>query len=152
MEIRVAKRIQEDYVAPKSKTFGGAGQRLGGVVPGDSDNSGGSTSMPGSFPAGRTAAREPSEAQKPSFISKFEVDQSQPMTSIQIRLADGTRYVLIRQTDFGKLTFMGGGLSFRIVARMNLIHTVGDIRNFINAYASFRPNLWFIFRVFNLAV
>ncbi|CAM8948610.1 unnamed protein product [Rhodiola kirilowii] len=39
------------------------------------------------------------------------IDQNAPMTSIQIRLADGTR----------------------MVSRFNYYHTVGDIRNFINA-------------------
>jgi UBX domain-containing protein 1 len=112
VDVRVAKRTQEDYVPPKgTRTFGGAGQRLGGIVPGDS-SSGGSVSMPGSFPSGSSATpRAFREAAKPSFGTKFEVDQSQPTTSIQIRLADGTR----------------------MVARMNLTHTVGDIRNFINA-------------------
>lgn len=98
VNIRVVKRLQEDYVAPKSRTFGGTGQRLGGIVPGDSNRSGGSASMPGAFPAGRTAPEASSEVPKTSFLAKFEVDQSQPMTSIQIRLADGTRYVFIHQT------------------------------------------------------
>jgi len=109
VELRVGKRVQEDYVPPATK-FGGSGHRLGGIVPGDS--SGGSVSMPGSFPsASSSSPRASSEAVKTSFSTKFEVDQSQPTTSIQIRLADGTR----------------------MVARLNLTHTVGDIRNFINA-------------------
>jgi len=111
VELRVAKRTQDDYTPPKgTKTFGGTGHRLGGIVPSGSSSSG-SVSMPGSFPSGSRSIRASSEAVKPSFATKFEVDQSQPTTSIQIRLADGTR----------------------MVARMNLTHTVGDIRNFINA-------------------
>jgi UBX domain-containing protein 1 len=43
--------------------------------------------------------------------TRFAVDQTKPTTSVQVRLADGTR----------------------MVARMNLTHTVGDLRNFINA-------------------
>jgi len=113
VELRVAKRTQDDYTPPKgAKSFGGSGHRLGGIVPGDSTGGGGPGSMPGSFPSTSTfTSRAPSEAVKPSFATKFEVDQSQPTTSIQIRLADGTR----------------------MVARMNLTHTVGDIRNFIDA-------------------
>ena len=78
--------------------------------------------MPGTFPssgtirASATPLAEPS-AERPSLTTRFEVDQSQPTTSVQIRLADGTR----------------------LVCRMNLTHTVGDIRNFINAYVL----LWF---------
>ncbi|CAA7269410.1 unnamed protein product [Cyclocybe aegerita] len=111
VELRVTKRTEEDYVPPKgSKVFSGTGNRLGGVVP---DFSAQSSSMPGEFPP--TSAAAPPAPHAPvnteSITTKFEVDQSQPTTSIQIRLADGTR----------------------MVARMNLTHTVGDIRNFINA-------------------
>lgn len=42
----------------------------------------------------------------------FEVDQTQPTTNVQIRFADGSK----------------------MVAKMNLTHTVGDIRGIINAY------------------
>jgi hypothetical protein len=42
---------------------------------------------------------------------KFEVDEGAPSTSVQVRLADGTR----------------------LVTRMNLSHTVGDIRSFVDA-------------------
>ncbi|KAF9530102.1 ubiquitin-related domain-containing protein [Crepidotus variabilis] len=111
VDLHVDKRTHEDYVPPKGvKTFSGSGQRLGGVVPGVESSSG----MPGSFPASSSsasAAPSSSDADKPSFATKFEVDQTAPTTSIQIRLADGTR----------------------MVARMNLTHTVGDIRSFINA-------------------
>jgi len=92
VELRVAKRTQEDYVPPKgTKKFGGTGNRLGGIVPGSS-SSGGPVSMPGSFPSGSSSIRASSESDKPSFATKFEVDQNQPTTSIQIRLADGTRW------------------------------------------------------------
>ena len=49
--------------------------------------------MPGSFPSATNSAgaSPPSQGSKPSFSTKFEVDQSQPTTSLQIRLADGTR-------------------------------------------------------------
>ncbi|XP_020226949.1 plant UBX domain-containing protein 4 [Cajanus cajan] len=47
----------------------------------------------------------------PSFSADLVVDQSLPTTSIQLRLADGTR----------------------LVSQFNYYHTVGDIRAFINA-------------------
>ncbi|KAF9478749.1 SEP-domain-containing protein [Pholiota conissans] len=119
VELRVTKRTEEDYVPPKgTKTFGGSGHRLGAVVPepysGAGGSSGFSSHMPGEFPSGSGVSIpiiETGRPEKPAITPKFEVDQTQPMTSIQIRLADGTR----------------------MVARMNLTHTVGDIRNFINA-------------------
>lgn len=96
VELRVAKRVNEDYEPPKGiKTFGGTGHRLGGVLP-NVESHGSSSSVPGSFPSGGNTPqlKSPSSGDvKASFSTKFEVDQSQPMTSIQIRLADGTRYV-----------------------------------------------------------
>ncbi|KIK65138.1 hypothetical protein GYMLUDRAFT_71027 [Collybiopsis luxurians FD-317 M1] len=111
VELRVAKRTNEDYVPPKRGAFHGAGHRLGAPVPDTAGRSSGSSSqtMPGSFtdtPSTSTTRAEPS-----SVTAKFEVDQSKPMTSVQVRLADGTR----------------------MVCRMNLTHTVLDLRNFINA-------------------
>ena len=70
--------------------------------------------MPGAFPSGSSSHSAQGSSSSPTTshsTSKFEVDQTKPTTSVQIRLADGTR----------------------IVCRMNLTHTVGDIRNFINA-------------------
>ncbi|KJA16623.1 hypothetical protein HYPSUDRAFT_193049 [Hypholoma sublateritium FD-334 SS-4] len=111
VELRVTKRINEDYVPPVgTKTFGGSGHRLGAVVP-EVFNSSSNEAMPGSFPTGSIPIAQSSAPEKAEIKAKFEVDQTLPTTSIQIRLADGTR----------------------IVARMNLTHTVGDIRNFINA-------------------
>jgi UBX domain-containing protein 1 len=117
VELRVAKRITEDYVPPQgTKVFSGSGHRLGAVVPDFSSNAETSNiSMPGTFPvSGATSSRsaaQPSNIGGPSISTRFEVDQSLPTTSVQIRLADGTR----------------------MVCRMNLTHTVLDIRNFINA-------------------
>jgi UBX domain-containing protein 1 len=117
VELRVAKRITEDYVPPKGlKVFTGSGHRLGAVVPDITSNvetSG--TSMPGAFPvSGATLTRstvQSSPIDRDHTLTRFEVDQSLPTTSVQIRLADGTK----------------------MVCRMNLTHTVLDIRNFINA-------------------
>ena len=117
VELRVAKRITEDYVPPQgTKVFSGSGHRLGAVVPDLSSNAGtSSASMPGTFPVSvSTSTRstaQSSNIDRNSISTRFEVDQSLPTTSIQIRLADGTR----------------------MICRMNLTHTVLDIRNFINA-------------------
>ncbi|KAJ3830511.1 hypothetical protein F5880DRAFT_1515122 [Lentinula raphanica] len=111
VELRVAKRVNEEFVPPKANAFSGSGHRLGAPVPEFAGASvGGGSAMPGSFidtPSGPSSGRtEPT-----SVNTKYEVDQSKPMTSVQIRLADGTR----------------------MVCRMNLTHTVLDLRNFINA-------------------
>jgi hypothetical protein len=50
------------------------------------------------------------------------VDPSKPTTNVQIRLGDGTRWV----KDSFKLTS-------RIVAKVNLTHRVGDLKNFVAA-------------------
>ncbi|KAF9265051.1 SEP-domain-containing protein [Marasmius fiardii PR-910] len=116
VELRVQKRTNEDYVPPKRGAFHGSGNRLGAPVPelGRSGNSGrsSSTSIPGSFPASSASETPGSSATARTSISTvFEVDQTKPTTSVQVRLADGTR----------------------MVCRMNLTHTVLDLRNFINA-------------------
>ncbi|KAI0740075.1 hypothetical protein C8Q76DRAFT_706640 [Earliella scabrosa] len=112
VELRVVKRLADDYVPPKRKAFSGQGQRLGSPVPGASSSSTEQTTLPGSFPTGTPGGSSlPTQRSADDFGTRFEVDQTKPTTSVQIRLADGTR----------------------MVARMNLTHTVGDIRNFINA-------------------
>ncbi|KAF5361436.1 hypothetical protein D9758_006167 [Tetrapyrgos nigripes] len=113
VELRVAQRTSEDWT-PSSTPFSGTGHRLGAPVPEISSGSGTSSNMPGSFPSGSTAGSNetgPSTGERPSMNTLFAVDQTQPTTSVQIRLADGTR----------------------MVCRMNLTHTVLDLRNFINA-------------------
>jgi UBX domain-containing protein 1 len=119
VELRVEKRLSEAYVPTKhsagsSRAFSGEGMRLGAVVPDLAPSSAGSSArgMPGGFPS--DAAPSPGDgagAERTGISTRFEVDQTLPTTSVQIRLADGTR----------------------IVCRMNLTHTVQDIRNFINA-------------------
>jgi UBX domain-containing protein 1 len=118
VELRVARRLDENYVPPAAApaaAFSGSGHRLGGVVPdilgtGHTDPT---TAMPGALGTGPAGANNagPSGSTAAAANPRFEVDQSQPTTSVQIRLADGTR----------------------LVCRMNLTHKVGDIRNFINA-------------------
>lgn len=121
VELRVNRRTDQEYVPPRYKAFSGQGNRLGSPVPGEPSAGPPSSIMPGTFPASGTllaasSAPAPSSttggAERESMTTRFEVDQSLPATSVQIRLADGTR----------------------LVCRMNLTHTVGDIRNFINAY------------------
>ncbi|CCO28767.1 UBX domain-containing protein 1 OS=Emericella nidulans (strain FGSC A4 / ATCC 38163 / CBS 112,46 / NRRL 194 / M139) GN=ubx1 PE=3 SV=1 [Rhizoctonia solani AG-1 IB] len=106
VELRVAQRTKEEYQPPPPKPatpFSGSGNRLGAPTTSaePSGSGSGSTSMPGTF----------SNAEPEAVRTRFEVDNSLPTTSIQVRLADGTR----------------------LTCRMNLTHTVGDIRNFINA-------------------
>jgi UBX domain-containing protein 1 len=87
VELRVARRINEDYVPPATgptQVFAGTGNRLGAPVP---PISGTDQQMPGRF----DERGGPSEPQR--LTTRFEVDQSQPTTSIQLRLADGTRHV-----------------------------------------------------------
>ncbi|EPQ53112.1 SEP-domain-containing protein [Gloeophyllum trabeum ATCC 11539] len=122
VELRVARRINEDYQPPPKRPgvpFTGSGHRLGSPIPSLVPLAEGSSTsnMPGGFPAasGSTAASGSAAAgpdrEPQSIQTRFEVDQTKPTTSVLIRLADGTR----------------------LVARMNLTHTVKDIRNFINA-------------------
>ncbi|KAI9209461.1 uncharacterized protein BJ171DRAFT_487088 [Polychytrium aggregatum] len=103
VELRVAERRSENYAPPPKKptqAFSGAGQRLGGV----SSSASGEGFLPGGFPSGSASAT--AAAAGPDLV----VDNTQPVTSIQLRLADGTR----------------------LVSKFNHTHTVGDIRAFIN--------------------
>ncbi|KAG8925699.1 hypothetical protein FRC02_009470 [Tulasnella sp. 418] len=113
VELRVSRRINEDYVPPPKKfhAFEGSGNRLGSPLP-TGANVSTTSSIPGAFPS--SSATPPAQANPPA--AAFEVDTNKPTTNIQIRLADGTR----------------------LRSRMNLTHTVGDIRAFIN---SSRPDL-----------
>ncbi|KAJ7076643.1 SEP-domain-containing protein [Mycena belliarum] len=97
VDVQVTKRTDDDYVPPKPRPFQGSGNRLGAPVP-------------AARPATQAAASS-STAERANITTRFEVDQSLPTTSVQVRLADGTR----------------------MVCRMNLTHTVLDLRNFISA-------------------
>lgn len=86
VDLQVQKRMQEEYVQqkPAAKPFGGEGNRLGAPTP--------SLSSTGSTPAASSAGR----AQDPDAFmaqTKFELDQTQPITSIQIRTGTGDRSV-----------------------------------------------------------
>lgn len=78
--------------------FQGVGRTLGGFAPTES------------------VAPEPAAAvsSAPAVVAPVIVDDSRPTTSVQLRLADGSR----------------------TVARFNTDHTVGDIRAFINNHAA----------------
>jgi hypothetical protein len=91
VELRVEKKTSEDYTPPAGvRAFVGTGQRLGAPVP-TFTSEGTSSAMPGGFPAAASGG----STERESVATKFEVDQSQPTTSIQIRLADGTRSVVV---------------------------------------------------------
>jgi len=101
--MRVQKRLTENYIPPPkapSKPFGGTGNRLGSPLP--------PSMAPSAPPPAQTSnlANAQTSAQ-PSMI--FEVDNSLPVTSVQIRLSDGSR----------------------MVTRLNHTHTIGDIRRHI---------------------
>eukprot|EP00898_Chlorokybus_atmophyticus_P006761 jgi/Chlat1/7086/Chrsp57S06786 len=98
-------RRMEDYVPPpepKYRAFAGTARTLAG----SSDSTQQVTELPPPPPSSNapTPQRAPSSA-----LHDFKVDDSKPVTTLQLRLHDGTR----------------------MVARFNHTHTVGDIRRFI---------------------
>ncbi|KAI8826751.1 uncharacterized protein EV422DRAFT_562805 [Fimicolochytrium jonesii] len=110
VEVKVTKNLEQDYVPPAKKpmaAFSGTGNRLGGIVSGG-DNI--EASIPGAFP-GASSASSGGVSRPAAPVSTFKVDDSQPVTSLQIRLADGTR----------------------LVTKANHTHTIGDIRGFVNS-------------------
>ncbi|ORX38962.1 ubiquitin-related domain-containing protein [Kockovaella imperatae] len=106
LRVEVANRQNTPYQAPPKKpmqAFSGGGQRLGSPAP--EVVSGATTpNVPGGLGSGATSN---SSTQAPSF----SLDSSKPTTSVQVRLADGTR----------------------LVAKVNLTHTVADLRSFVAA-------------------
>ncbi|KAG8962975.1 hypothetical protein FRC00_008247 [Tulasnella sp. 408] len=91
VELRVSRRLNEDYVPPPKRfnAFEGQGNRLGSALPVGATPSASSQQPPGAFPSGGNASGAGQE--RSSLTTKFEVDMSAPTTSVQIRLADGTR-------------------------------------------------------------
>ncbi|KAI7903254.1 uncharacterized protein BX663DRAFT_507992 [Cokeromyces recurvatus] len=110
VEVRVVKRQDEDYTPPPKappKPFQGAGNRLGSPVAYSAPSP-----APGAFPTTTATTTTNSNAAAPT------VNESQPTTSIQIRLGDGSK----------------------LVAKLNHTHTIGDIRQFIEAnHSASRP-------------
>jgi UBX domain-containing protein 1 len=99
VELRIEKRINEKYKPPPPepmKAFGGSGNRLGSPAP--------------TFTPTTTTTTTNVGESKPAPASEVKLDESQPITQIQLRLGDGSR----------------------LVGRFNHTHTVADIRGFIN--------------------
>ncbi|KAJ3336393.1 hypothetical protein HDU93_002918 [Gonapodya sp. JEL0774] len=109
VEVRVQHKLEEDYKAPPKvlKPFQGSGRTLGSIVPEPEATSSGS--MPGAFPS--SSSSSPVPVNPISGPPVLAVDESQPTTSVQIRLADGTR----------------------LVAKFNHTHTIGDLRRFVRS-------------------
>ncbi|KAJ3297230.1 hypothetical protein HDU79_004354 [Rhizoclosmatium sp. JEL0117] len=92
--------------------FTGTGHRLGGESDPAPAASSSSSSMPGGFPSSSSSSSTYSTGTAPApSAPALAIDSTQPVTTLQIRLADGTR----------------------MVAKLNHSHTVGDVRRFINA-------------------
>ena len=90
VELRVARRITEAYQPPPPRPagpFAGSGNRLGSPAPAVAPAAP-TPPIPGAFPA----SNDPTAAATAAAIRPmFEVDASLPTTSIQVRLADGSR-------------------------------------------------------------
>jgi UBX domain-containing protein 1 len=99
VEVKVAHRMEETYQSQpkKLKAFAGSGNRLGGM-----SLSASPSSIPGAFPSSSSVPPTP----------QIQLDSTQPVTSIQVRLGDGTR----------------------LVVKFNHTHTIGDLRQFVHAY------------------
>jgi UBX domain-containing protein 1 len=95
------KQHEGNYVKPKQKykPFSGQGNRLGSPTPGD-----GLTSAP-------TPASPPTAAAVSNEPPTVEIDELQPIISLQIRLGNGTR----------------------LPSRFNANHTIGDVYSFVAA-------------------
>lgn len=93
------KQHDEKFVRPKPKykPFSGPGQRLGSPTP--------SVRQP--TPPTTTAAPEQADPE----AAKPNVDESQPVVTLQVRLGDGTR----------------------LTSRFNASHTIGDVYQFVAA-------------------
>jgi len=98
ISINISNHSHEDYVPPKKsvQSFVGEGHRLGNPTP-----------EFGTF----NEPKSPSEEKKneDDAIKQLNTDKEKPTTKIQVRLADGTKLVVV----------------------MNLTHTINDLRMFI---------------------
>lgn len=123
VDLHIERRMDQPYTPPPpgpTRSFAGAGNRLGSpVVP-----SGGASPAPASAPpAPASAAAAPAvNAGAGAPHPAFELDTSQPVTTLQLRLADGTR----------------------LVQKFNQTHTVGDVRRFLTASGTSAPDQPFI--------
>ncbi|KNE71266.1 hypothetical protein AMAG_15509 [Allomyces macrogynus ATCC 38327] len=108
VDLQVAHKSDEDFKPPPAKPFSGQGNRLGSVIPGDFASSSSATLPPTASASSSSRSVPPPTATGP-LTAEFEVDATQPTTSVQVRLADGTR----------------------LVGKFNHTHTVGDLRQFV---------------------
>ena len=93
VDLHISKRLTEDFIPSNKpqKAFSGTGNRLGSPIPSASTSSNaGDEIVPGSFTTGGSAS-----AHRESEGMRFEVNQTLPTTSVQVRLADGTRRELV---------------------------------------------------------
>jgi len=109
VQVNLEDHRHEDYkhVAPKMKPFSGKGHTLGSPTPSISDSTT-SSAVPSSTSHGSNVENEK------LANDQLNLDSSAPVTTIQIRLADGSR----------------------LSGRFNHTHTIDDIRRFI---ATARP-------------
>lgn len=103
-DVNVFRRLDEDYVQPKKKhaPFSGQGNRLGSPTPGESS---------GSAAPVTPAVPTPTPTTKTQATATVEVNPTVPVTTLQIRLGDGTR----------------------LISRFNHTHTIGDVYGFVNS-------------------
>jgi UBX domain-containing protein 1 len=88
VDVRVAHRMTVDWSPPPKSTlqsFTGRGHRLGDLAEPSSSSS--SSSSP---PSGQAKTTTSSTPQK-SIVPEPNIDKSQPTTTLQLRLADGSR-------------------------------------------------------------
>ena len=104
-------RKHRDYVKPAYVAFGGQGRTLTGGSGGGGAEDRGKEPVAASPSAAASPSSTAAAAAVGGLTTWLGVDESQPTTSLQIRLRDGSR----------------------LVARFNLGHTVGDIKKFIAA-------------------
>lgn len=107
VHLNVEDHLHEEFVkkAPRFKAFTGSGHTLGSPTPTTAQEATLSSSI--SSPPVSTGNPAESEARA---VSQLSVDQNQPTTMIQIRLADGSR----------------------LSAQFNVSHTVDDIRTYVS--------------------
>jgi len=106
VDLQVIPHKDEKYVQPKKvyKPFAGSGQRLGSPTPGPSGIN--TTTMSTVEPPSSTPAEE-----SDSTTQTVNVNDSEPVITLQIRLGDGTR----------------------LRSRFNVSHTVGNVYDFVGA-------------------
>jgi UBX domain-containing protein 1 len=105
-QVELQDKHDEEYKVQPTvfKSFTGGGRRLGDVVPNVVTEATGVASATSSIPASTISAPK----------ATVQVDGSQPVTKIQLRLMDGTR----------------------MRAQFNLTQTIGDVRAFVDAAQS----------------